>query len=89
MPKTDVIHMRVEPDMKNEADFILGRLGMTTTDAINIFLNQVILRGGLPFEVRLPVPNETTRQAMYDAENNINLRRFNTADAMFKELGIE
>ena len=88
MAKTDTIHMRIAPDIKSEADAILGRLGISTSDAINIFLNQVILRGGLPFDVRIPTLNETTKQALHEAENDINLRKFGTADDMFKELGI-
>ena len=88
MLKTDVINMRISPEIKGEVDSILARLGLSTTDAINIFLSQVILRGGLPFEVRLPSPNDTTRAAMRDAENDYNLRRFDSSDAMFKELGI-
>lgn len=88
MGKTDTIHMRIEPEIKEEADSILNRLGMTTADAITIFLNQVILNGGLPFEVKLPVPNETTLKAIYEADNNINLHKFDTAEDMFKELGI-
>jgi len=88
MSKTDTIHMRVNPDIKKGADSILSRLGISTTDAITIFLNQVILNGGLPFEVKLPVPNETTLQAMHDAVNGVNLHKFNNADDMFKELGI-
>jgi len=88
MPKTDVIHMRVSPEIKGEAESILAKLGMSTTDAINIFLSQVILRRGLPFEVRLPSPNEATRKAMSDAENDNDLRRFDSPDAMFKELGL-
>ena len=88
MGKTATIHMRINPEIKTTADNILNRLGMSTTDAINIFLNQVILIGGLPFDVRLPKPNETTLQAMYDAENDINLHKFDNADDMFKELGI-
>jgi addiction module RelB/DinJ family antitoxin len=54
-----------------------------------MFLNQVILRGGLPFDVRLPAPNETTRQAMREAEEGVSLHRFESAEDMFKELGIE
>jgi DNA-damage-inducible protein J len=73
MNKTETIHMRVEPDIKLGADTILNRLGLSTADAINIFLNQIILCGGLPFEVKLPVPNETTLQAMREAENDIIL----------------
>ena len=41
MAKTDTIHMRISPEVKHEADSILSRLGITTTDAINLFLNQV------------------------------------------------
>jgi DNA-damage-inducible protein J len=81
--------MRVAPEIKSEADAILGRLGMTTADAVNVFFSQVIMRGGLPFEVKIPVPNETTRRAMEDAENGVNLHRFDTADEMFRELEIE
>lgn len=88
MAKTDTIHMRIEPELKAGADMILSRLGLTTTDAINIFLNQVILNGGLPFEVKLPIPNEVTKSAMYEAENDINLKKFDNAEDMFKELGI-
>jgi DNA-damage-inducible protein J len=88
MNKTETIHMRVEPDIKLGADTILNRLGLSTAEAINIFLNQIILCGGLPFEVRLPVPNETTLRAMHEAESGINLHKFTDADTMFRELGI-
>ena len=88
MGKSDTIHMRIEPDIKAGADSILSRLGLSTAEAINIFLNQVILQGGLPFSVKLPNPNETTLQAMYEAENDIGLRKFNCAEDMFKELDI-
>ena len=88
MGKTDTLHMRIEPEIKMGADTILNRLGLSTAEAINIFLNQIILYGGLPFEVRIPVPNETTLRAMYEAENDINLRKFDNADDMFKELNI-
>jgi addiction module RelB/DinJ family antitoxin len=57
MSKTTAIHMRVEPSVKIGAETILGRLGMTTAEAIKVFLNQVILNGGLPFVVKLPVNN--------------------------------
>ena len=73
MSKTDTIHMRVEPEIKVRADNILNRLGLSTTDAINIFLNQVILSGGLPFEVKLPVSNKTAFLARYEMESDQKL----------------
>jgi DNA-damage-inducible protein J len=88
MVKTETIHMRIEPEIKANADSILSRLGLSTAEAINIFLNQVILYGGLPFNVKLPTPNDTTLQAIYEAENDINMHKFNNVGDMFTELGI-
>jgi len=52
--KTSTIHLRVEPAIKADVEKLLDRLGLSTTDAINIFLNQIILTGGLPFPVKVP-----------------------------------
>lgn len=88
MNKSDTIHMRIEPDIKAGADSVLNRLGMSTAEAISIFLNQVILRGGLPFDVKIPEPNAATLKAMSDAENSVDLHKFDSAEEMFRELGI-
>lgn len=52
--KTDILHIRIEPEKKKRVEVILKSLGLTTTDAINMFLSQVDLTGGIPFDVRLP-----------------------------------
>lgn len=67
--KTSTIHLRVEPEIKADVEKLLGRLGISTTDAINIFLNQVILTGGLPFPVKIPKPNRETLAALKEAED--------------------
>jgi len=67
--KTSTIHLRIEPEIKADIDKLLGRLGISTTDAINIFLNQVILTGGLPFPVKMPRPNKETLAALREAED--------------------
>jgi len=67
--KTSTIHLRIEPEIKADVDKLLGRLGISTTDAINIFLNQVILTGGLPFPVKIPQPNKETLAALKEAED--------------------
>lgn len=54
MRKTEIVHTRVSPETKAECDYIFNKLGITTSYAITIFLNQVSLRKGLPFEVILP-----------------------------------
>ncbi|CAA6827180.1 MAG: Unknown protein [uncultured Thiotrichaceae bacterium] len=53
---------RVEPELKGNAERILNQLGMNTTQAINIFLKQVELHKGLPFDVQLPLSSEATPQ---------------------------
>ena len=67
--KTSTIHLRIEPEIKADIDKLLGRLGISTTDAINIFLNQVILTGGLPFPVKIPRLNKETLAALREAED--------------------
>jgi len=66
--KTSTIHLRVEPSIKADVEKLLDRLGLSTTDAINIFLNQIVLTGGLPFPVKVSQPNRTTLAAIEEAE---------------------
>ena len=54
MQKSSIVHTRVSPEVKEECDYIFSKLGITTSYAITLFLNQVTLRKGIPFEVTLP-----------------------------------
>lgn len=87
MAKTDVLHIRVEPSVKQRAEKTLNDLGLSITEAINVFLNQVILNDGIPFEIRKPKFNKETIQAIEDTKNGKNLSKtFDNAKDMFKEL---
>lgn len=87
MAKTDTLHIRVEPTVKKKAEKTLNELGMSITEAINVFLNQVILNDGIPFEIRKPRLNKETIQALEDTKNGKNLSKtFENVDDMFKEL---
>ena len=86
MAKTAMITTRVEPDLKADAEKVLSKLGISTTEAINLFLSQVRLRKGLPFDVK--IPNKTTLKAMKDAEEGRNLTECEDAEDMFRRLGI-
>ena len=66
MSKTGYITARVEPKLKASAGKVLNRVGVSTSDAITMFLRQVVLHGGLPFEVR--VPNAETKKAIEELE---------------------
>jgi len=53
-----MVRTRVDPDLKTETDKIFSELGISTTDAIRMFLAQVKLHRGLPFSVGLPSDSE-------------------------------
>ena len=76
--KTAVVHTRLEPEMKKNAEVILNRLGLSPTEAIRMFYTQITLRNGLPFPVDLP--NEESRQALRDSRSGKNLERFENVD---------
>ena len=87
MAKTDTLHIRVEPTVKQRAEKTLNELGLSITEAINVFLNQVILNEGIPFAIRKPKPNKQTIQTIEDAKNGKNLSKtFDNVDDMFEEL---
>jgi DNA-damage-inducible protein J len=54
MAKTETMYTRVDPALKSNVEQVLSRLGLTASDAINMFLHQIVLQNGLPFEVRVP-----------------------------------
>lgn len=87
MAKTDTLHIRIEPNVKLKAEETLNDLGLSITEAINVFLNQVILNDGIPFEIKKPRFNKETIQAIEDTKNGKNLSKtFDSVDEMFKEL---
>ena len=55
MAKSANLYARIEPSVKNEAEAILAQLGIPASSAINMFYKQIILQGGLPFDVQLPM----------------------------------
>jgi DNA-damage-inducible protein J len=69
--KTAIINARVKPDLKNEVEQILSHLGITTTQAITMYFEQIKMTKGIPFQLK--IPNEETLQAMKDARANKNL----------------
>ena len=54
MAKSANLYARIEPNVKSEAEAILSQLGIPASNAINMFYKQIILQGGLPFDVKLP-----------------------------------
>ena len=78
--KTQMVHARIDPRLKNSAERIFTRLGISTTEAIRLFLKQVELHKGLPFPVA--IPNKETVAAMMETNDSAALKRYRS----FREL---
>lgn len=61
---TTNLNIRVDKDIKEQADKIYSELGMNMTTAINMFLRTTIREHGIPFALKLDVPNEVTAAAI-------------------------
>ena len=54
MPKSSSVFTRVEPELKEQAEQVLSQLGIPMANAINLYLRQIVMHKGIPFEVKLP-----------------------------------
>ena len=54
MARTANVFVRVEPEIKEEAENILEQLGIPMSNAVGMFLRQIVLQKGIPFEMKLP-----------------------------------
>ena len=90
MAKTANINVRTEPTVKADAEELFATLGMTVAEAINIFLHQSILVGGLPFDVKHPHYNADTlaamREAMDISSGKTQTKLYSSAKELFDEL---
>ena len=86
MTKSAMIRARVDPALKQEAEDIFEALGLSATQAITLFYQQVKWTRGLPFEVR--VPNDVTLRTFEETDAGENLVRCENAQELFAKLGI-
>lgn len=69
MQKTATLNLRVDPEVKQSAESVLSQLGLSMSTAVDMFLRQVALTGGIPFRVALPeVPRSVDVSVMTDAQ---------------------
>ena len=59
MEKTATLNLRVNPQLKSRAESVLSQLGIPMSTAIDMYLNQIALTGGIPFAVTLPKAPES------------------------------
>jgi DNA-damage-inducible protein J len=82
---TEPTSLRLDTDAKKMAYAIFEQVGLKPTQAINLFLRQVALHGGIPFDIK--VPNADTLEAMAELDSGKSKRLKNSAD-LYKDLGI-
>ena len=80
--KSASIHSRIDPQIKQKAETILSRIGVSPTEAIRMFYTQITLRNGLPFSVE--IPNDGTKMALEDSRSGRNLERFENVDDLLE-----
>ena len=75
MANSNVVYARIDTTLKENAENILNRLGITPSSAIQMLYSQIVLQKGMPFELRLPVNKQekplalgNLTQAELDAE---------------------
>lgn len=84
--KTATVRARVDEDLKIDVEDVLEKLGLSISEAIGLFMSQIKLRRGIPFDIR--VPNRVTLKTFKDTDANRNLVRCKNAKDMFDKLGI-
>jgi DNA-damage-inducible protein J len=82
--KTGYISARVEPKLKKSAVAVLHKIGLSMTDAVTMFLEQVVAEKGLPFEAK--IPNRETVRALRDMEAGRTTSFSGTTKELFDQL---
>lgn len=81
--------VRIEENLKQQATELFSSLGLDMSSAINVFLRQAVLRGGLPFNVELPGYKSEVIEAMEEAKRisrDPNTKLYTDTRQMFEEI---
>ena len=84
MAKTATIQTRIDPEIKRNAQKILSALNISMSEAISLYLTQITLNKGIPFEIK--IPNKLTAKILKDSENGKDLHKVSDVDELFREL---
>ncbi|MDX1922402.1 MAG: type II toxin-antitoxin system RelB/DinJ family antitoxin [Alphaproteobacteria bacterium] len=65
---TDTLQIRISSDLRAQADMVFSSIGLKTSEAVRLFLQQSVNSNGLPFQPTARVPNAETLAAMHEVE---------------------
>lgn len=89
MAETTNLTIRMDKELKEQAEQLFSELGMNMTTAFNIFLRQAVRQGKIPFEISLNVPNAETIAAMEEANKisrDLNAKRYSSFEELVAEI---
>ena len=86
MSETAIVKASIEPQLKASVEDIFDKLGLTSTEAITLFYQQVKLNNGLPFSCE--IPNELTEETFQKTDRGEELISCETPEDMFEKLSI-
>ena len=87
--ETTNISIRMNKEIKNQADILFNELGMNISTAFNIFVRQSLREGKIPFDISLNQPNKETIEAMIEAERiakDPSVKGYSNLDELFADL---
>ena len=81
--------IRIDRNIKEQACALFSELGLDMSGAVNMFLHQCVLRGGIPFSIEMPRDKQTTLMAMEEAKKisrDLNVPGYDNMDDLKKAL---
>jgi DNA-damage-inducible protein J len=85
MATNTVVRSRIDAEVKDKAAVVLGKMGLTVSDAIRIVLTRVANENALPFDLK---PNKLTRATMRKTARGKEVHRAKNAADLYRKLGI-
>ena len=90
MAKSADLNIHIDPDTKESAEVLFASLGLTLSDAVNMFLRQSLMTGGIPFDVKIPRYNAETEAAIQEtaliSSGQLSAKSYRSAKALFEDL---
>ena len=86
---TTNISIRMDADLKAQADALFSELGMNLSTAFNIFVRQSLREGGIPFDISIGQPNKESAAALLEAERIARdpaVKGYTDLDKLFADL---
>ena len=82
--------IRMDKELKKQADAMLSDMGLNMTTAMNMFLRQVVRQGRIPFEIATDIPNAETLSAIKEMEDILSgktpAKRYSSTQELFEDL---